>query len=714
MHKKILAFCVVSVFVLSAGNSIVSVGHGEEPANDALEKTRDIYEHGRYTDWYYKPSSYAQLVGWYQSLEANFSNYIETFKANQMYGTGNVSGGYDCWYVRITNESRGLHKPEVFFSGGPHGDETVGAIGLYWFTDWMMRKALTNESSPNYSKDWLHWLLNNREIYIEVSHNPYGFDHDQRYDSHGWDLNREADFNGPGSNAPYIWGSVPGQTMYHFVNNHTIRAGCDFHGGTRLLLYPFASTHGSISGTSPVSGDTYDSAPPDFYFFDTSSLRLGQFMGNPSGEGLLDEDKVGTIDSMIWYTVKGGMTPWGYAADVVANPVEDPYVEDETFGNYPGAGVLWVTPEMSYTKNPPESDFGNDTTPGFGWEVRRYVLHQTDIAQPSVRWRQDSIADNATVNTSENITFKWEVNGCMVVDNTSIQWGTDPDPVNNSDFSTAPHTEHAGDYVGGSGWDNASDGVKAGTVYTENITIDTPGTYYFVAKAKVDQIYNQTLAPYEYGDTPYLRLIKERVNASYYEVINGTDGIEEINGQLWWHSPVVKVAVGSSTVSNEYNLSAGWNLVTVPVANDFNASSLGQSMPNCEIVAYWNASAGMFESYVVGVTPGSGFPIRDGVGYFVYVNTSSSFSVTGVPLSSVAVDLHTGWNTIGWFDADATNASSLASSVPNCSIAAYWDASSGTFESYTVGVTPPPGFAVNRGMGVFVYVTSPGTWTGQG
>ncbi len=172
----------------------------------------------------------------------------------------------------------------------------------------------------------------------------------------------------------------------------------------------------------------------------------------------------------------------------------------------------------------------------------------------------------------------------------------------------------------------------------------------------------------------------------------------------------VTITGGGCTIS----LAAGWNLMTVPVANDYNASSLGADIPGCDIVAYWNASAGMFQSYVVGITPGSGFAIEDGVGYFVYVNTSDTFSVTGAPLSSVAVDLFTGWNTIGWYDADATNASSLAPSVPYCSIAAYWNATSSTFESYTVGVTPPPGFAVSRGMGVFVYVTAPGVWTGQG
>jgi hypothetical protein len=170
----------------------------------------------------------------------------------------------------------------------------------------------------------------------------------------------------------------------------------------------------------------------------------------------------------------------------------------------------------------------------------------------------------------------------------------------------------------------------------------------------------------------------------------------------------------NASTSVDIDLQSGWNLITVPVGNDFSASSLGNAIPNCEIVAYWNASAGMFESFVVGVTPGSGFAIEDGVGYFVYVNTSGTFSVTGAPLSSVAVDLYTGWNTIGWYDAAATSASSLAPAVPSCTIAAYWNATSSTFESYTVGVTPPPGFAVSRGMGVFVYVTAPGTWNGQG
>ena len=493
-------------------------------------------------DWYYKPESYGELVSWYQTLESNYPEYLEVFKANEMYGTGKVAGGYDLYYVRITNESLGFHKPEVLFLGSPHGDETVGTIGLYWFTDWLMRKTFTDEPCHGYSKDWLQWLIDNREIYFEVSHNPYGFDHGpQRYDGHGWDLNREADYDGPGSPTGGTWGSVNGKTLYKFVNNHTIRVGCDFHGGTRMLLYPWAGTYTNLMGTSPLTGYTYANAPPDFYFYDATSLRLGDFMGDYGGD--LNKGNIGTVHELINYPVKGGITPWAYAADVEKNEIEDIYVKDEVFGNYPGAGILWISPEMSYVKNPWEHTFGNDTTNLYGAEIRRFVLHQTDIAQPYVRWQPSTIPNDMVVKLGSTLSFEWQVNGSMVVDHTYVQWGTDPNPINNYSYVTIDHDENAGEYIGGTGWDNAKDGETKGVTYSENITIDLPGDYYFVAKSQVDQRYANVFRPDIYGDTSYLRLIKERTNDSYYEVINGTDGTEEIIGQNWWYSSIIHVKV---------------------------------------------------------------------------------------------------------------------------------------------------------------------------
>jgi len=543
--KKIISPMIIGIVILMLGNATFVTAY----SNDMLEQTNEntIIEINEMEPlmapgWYEKPSTYAELVSWYLSLESEYPDYIEVFKANELYGTGTAEGGYDCYYVRVTNENLGLHKPEVLFLGSPHGDEVAGGVGLYWFTDWLMRMAFTDETHEEFSKDYLQWIIDNREIYIEVLHNPYGYDHGpQRYDGNGWDLNREADMDGPGSPTGGIWGSVPGKTLVEFINNHLCRIGCDFHAGVRMLLYPWGSTHGNVVGTSPISGYSYDYAPPDFYYYDVSSLRVGDYMGDYGGD--LNANNIGTIPGTVGYIVYGGISPWAYGADVAKNPVEDPYVEDETFGNYPGAGLLWLSPEMSNTKNIPESEFGNDTIHRYGAEVRRFVLHQTDLAQPYLRWHPNTIENDAIVPPGTTVPLLWQVNGSLVVDHTYIQWGSDPDPINNYEHTTPDHNEHAGDYIGGTGWDGAESGSINGVVHSGNLYLTTPGDYYFVAKAQVDQVYGNVLRPDIYGDDPYLRLVKERTNDSYYEVLEGTDGTEEIFGQTWWYSPIIHVSV---------------------------------------------------------------------------------------------------------------------------------------------------------------------------
>ncbi len=499
-------------------------------------------------DWYYKPTSYSELVSWYQALEATYPGYIEVFKANELYSTGIVTGGYDLYYVRITNESNGLHKPEVFFSGGPHGNEKIGTIGLYWFADWMMRYALHSDFD-NPQRGWLRWLLNNREIYICVCHNPWGFDHNARYDANGWDLNREADHGGPGSPTGGIWGSVNGKTLREFVSDHVLRIGVWFHDGARAILYPWKNQHPGIYGTSPISGRTYERVPPDFYFYDAACLRLGDYVGNYGGD--LNSGNVGNSYTL-GFGGPGVIPHWAYGADVEKNPAEDPYVQDETFGNYPGAGMLGLDPEIYGDGNPSQDRFGNDTINRFGAEIRRYVLYSTDLAQPYLVWQSETPENNALVNLG-TLTLKWQVSGCLVVDHTYIQWGTNPDPINNPEFTTNDHNEHASDYVGGTAWDNAENGAISGVTYSEAIAISTPGDYYFVAKAQVDQVYANVLAPGEYGNVPYLRLVKERTNDTYYEELSGADGLEQINGQLWWYTPVIHVKVVEKTPDPWWN-----------------------------------------------------------------------------------------------------------------------------------------------------------------
>jgi hypothetical protein len=544
MKKHLLHVIIIGIVCLTLLFTIQPIpaySNDLQYQNGAMQTNQETEEYGVLNlDWYYKPSTYAQLVSWYQDLEALYPGYIEVFKANELYDTGTTTGGYDLFYVRITNESRGLHKPEVLFLGDPHGDETVGTVGMFWFADWLMRKTLTDELSQDYSKDWLQWLLDNREIYFEVSHNPYGFDHGpQRYDGNGWDLNREADMDGPGGPTGGIWASVNGKTLRAFVENHTVRVGIDFHGGARMLLYPWGSTHDRIVGVSPITGYSYDYAPPDFFFFDASSLRLGDYIGDYGGN--LDKRSIGTIPDTVGYVVRGGIGPWAYGADIVKNPAEEPWV----IGNYLGTGILWLSPEMSEKKNPGQTTFGNDTVDNYGAEVRRVILHQTDLAQPSVLWQQGTIENNTDILPDSTISLTWQVNGSLVVDHTLIQWGTNPDPINNPEYFTTDYDEHEGDYYGGTGWDDANNGQTQGITYRENITLSAPGEYYFVAKSQVDQRYANVLRPDVYGNTSYLRLLKERTNDSYYEELDGSDGTEKIFGHTWWYSSIIHVTVPS-------------------------------------------------------------------------------------------------------------------------------------------------------------------------
>jgi hypothetical protein len=543
--KKRISYIVLGIlFILITVNFSQAIGYSNE-LNDKKQKIDPTENDKRYLSapaWYNKPANYAQLVGWYQALESAYPDYIEVFKANELYGTGTVNGGYDLYYVRITNENLGFHKPEVLFLGGPHGDETVGTIGFYWFTDWLMRMAFTEETHAEFSKDYLQWIIDNREIYIEVSHNPYGFDHGpQRYDGHGWDLNREADYDGPGSPTGGIWASVPGKTLVEFVDNHLVRMGCDIHGGVRMLIYPWADTHGSVTGVSPISGISYVHAPPDFYFYDAHGLRVGSYIGDYGGN--LYYGNIGPIRDLLWYSIKGGIANWGYGSDTDKNPSEAPYVQ---YGPYPGSGIIWLSPEMSDIKNPSESSFGNDTIHRYGAEMRRYVMHQTDLAQPYLMWQGGTIKNDAVVPPDSTVSLNWQVNGSLVVDHTNIQWGTDPDPINNYSQSTTDYNTYEGEYLGGTGWDGAEDGETYGITYYENIYLNEPGDYYFVAKAQVDQVYADVLASSVYGENPYSRLIKERTNDQYYEMIEGTDGTEEIFGQTWWYSPIIHVSVSNN------------------------------------------------------------------------------------------------------------------------------------------------------------------------
>ncbi len=174
------------------------------------------------------------------------------------------------------------------------------------------------------------------------------------------------------------------------------------------------------------------------------------------------------------------------------------------------------------------------------------------------------------------------------------------------------------------------------------------------------------------------------------------------------------------TLSINISLAAGWNLITVPVENNYTASGIAAAVPECTMLASWDAGTGTYTTFIVGITPPGSpwdFAIDDGIGYYVKVSNDTVLSLNGTSLGNVSVSLYPGWNTIGWWKDVPTTASSLAGNITACTMLAMWDAETGTYTTFIVGITPPGSpwdFAITCSMGILAKVSSGSEWHGEG
>ena len=182
--------------------------------------------------------------------------------------------------------------------------------------------------------------------------------------------------------------------------------------------------------------------------------------------------------------------------------------------------------------------------------------------------------------------------------------------------------------------------------------------------------------------------------------------IDDGNG----HSDTVEFIINSSLYSMMFY--QGWNLVTIPFDNGWTAETMGENISGCTVVSMFDASTQTFLTHVVGV-PHDNFPIVDGVGYFVYVDSESIFSLQDVPISSVTVPIYEDWNVIGWYHDYFTTAESLGENISGTTVVTMFDPVTQTFITHVVGV-PHDNFAIEQGMGLFIYTTEASIWHGEG
>jgi len=156
-----------------------------------------------------------------------------------------------------------------------------------------------------------------------------------------------------------------------------------------------------------------------------------------------------------------------------------------------------------------------------------------------------------------------------------------------------------------------------------------------------------------------------------------------------------------------FMLHQGWNFVTLPCENNYTASSLYNSIQGCNLILKWNNSKNDFDVYVPG-SPNN-FAIENGIGYFISVDYDTIFSLLCNPIQSVNITLLVGWNSLGWFKEEQTNASNIYNSISGCNIVLRWNNSRDDFDVYVPGA---PDFVIEQGNGFFVSVSQQSQWHG--
>ena len=173
-----------------------------------------------------------------------------------------------------------------------------------------------------------------------------------------------------------------------------------------------------------------------------------------------------------------------------------------------------------------------------------------------------------------------------------------------------------------------------------------------------------------------------------------------------------KSAAEGTDVSLTLNFEEGFNLVTIPVYNEFMASDLSENISGCLSISSWNAENQTYwPAYIVGGPASFDFEIKDGVGYFIDVEYYTNLFLEGSILENIQVSLLEGINLLGWYEEENNTASEVMGSIAGCIGLHIWDAVNQEYVFYNS--TSDEDFTISQGMGFFVNVTQTGVWNGS-
>ena len=207
---------------------------------------------------------------------------------------------------------------------------------------------------------------------------------------------------------------------------------------------------------------------------------------------------------------------------------------------------------------------------------------------------------------------------------------------------------------------------------------------------------------------------QETVDLSAYNGMNITLEIvgntSDFYGQMI--DDITVTSESETNISLNISLYPGWNLITIPVENNWYASDIADNVSECISVSRWDSQNQTYKTYIVGGPAAFDFPINPGHGYFVDMNQADDLLVDGLPIDNVSISLKVGWNLLGWYDENNITASGLSEDINGSVSLSKWNATAQTYKTYIVGGPAAFDFTVSRGIGLFVDVKQNSTWSG--
>jgi len=157
------------------------------------------------------------------------------------------------------------------------------------------------------------------------------------------------------------------------------------------------------------------------------------------------------------------------------------------------------------------------------------------------------------------------------------------------------------------------------------------------------------------------------------------------------------------------DLVGGWNLISLPLtADDMTVSSVFSSVAGKYDALYsYDATTHSW------VALGDDDTLENGVGYFIHMTESGTWTYQGSAYTAMSISLESGLNMVGWLNCSKPIDDALSSIEGNYRYVARWNSTAHKFEVYVPGA--PSGFndfnTMERGEGYFISMKTSDTLT---